>query len=453
MKTKHLPSLIFLIVSLTLLASVVYTRDLRMLITLPIVIFFSLLMKNLIYSSSLHPKLYEIFLFLTLFTGPPRLRSRDPMASIRGEIDWVVILHIVIWTAGALWVLKNILVDLRSTNSRRFNGVEKIGLLFACMLGLTIFVSSAPLLTAFRVFQIFVMILFSHYWVSKFGIDMAFKSLFLAYVVMGLGIAAAAIFEPSLVYVPYAQTMRMRGDYIANAGTIGAVGLILLLSYPAFRTRWMLFSVAILFSWLLLASRTRSAYASFLIFLFLNFLKAPKIASLRLVRYGFILTIPIIMFFSDEIFSFLIREKHSLSTLSDRTVVWDHLIRTTLEKSPLLGFGFYSERIIVLEVNPGIGTAHGAFAAVLSGSGILGSIAFSLLLLGLLSRAFKLFAKGTQNPVAFSAVAVLLAVLSTGLVSEEMIIASPTGFTFYMLISLLPVVPTRIRLSELKYLK
>jgi len=44
-------------------------------------------------------------LFLLILSGPPRMPIRDPEASLRGEVDWVVVIHLLVWGLGGLWVL------------------------------------------------------------------------------------------------------------------------------------------------------------------------------------------------------------------------------------------------------------------------------------------------------------------------------------------------------------
>lgn len=395
------------------------------------------------------PKFYEILIFLLMFSGPPRFRSRDIMASFRGEIDWVVLLNLIIWMAGALFIFKSLFKRKGSISIPKFNYVEGLGLLFAYTLALTIFLSPAPYLTAFRVFQIFVMLLFAHVWVKRFGVDITLRYLLIGYILMGISIMVAAFVQPELVYVPYSNTLRLRGDYIANAGAVGAIGLVILLSYPVLRSHWVLLFGS-LFSYILLESRTRSAYTAFIIFLLLLLLKSPKVYSLKALKYGLVLAIPLVLIFQDPILSFLIREELSLYTLSDRTRVWSFLANVVLKESPLLGMGFYAERIYTLQVNPGIGTAHGSFAIVFSGGGILASCAYVLLLLGMLSIAIKSFLRKARDPKVFTSLSVLLSVLSVGLVSEETVIATPTGFTFYMLVSLLPEVLREISQTKME---
>src|SRR4029077_1912692 len=47
-------------------------------------------------------------LFVLMLSGPPRLRFRDLQASLRGETDWVVAFHVVVWALAGLWILVQI---------------------------------------------------------------------------------------------------------------------------------------------------------------------------------------------------------------------------------------------------------------------------------------------------------------------------------------------------------
>src|SRR5438477_8053641 len=53
----------------------------------------------------LRPGWAVTLLFVLLFSGPPSFRIRDPEASLVGEIDYVVILRLLVTMAAAIWVL------------------------------------------------------------------------------------------------------------------------------------------------------------------------------------------------------------------------------------------------------------------------------------------------------------------------------------------------------------
>ena len=394
-----------------------------------------MVLKNRI--STQKPKFYEILLFLLIFSGPPRFRSRDPLSSFRGEIDWVVILNLIIWALGAIWVLKNFYIYIYKYKTLKFQSTEKLCLLFAFSLSLGIFVSQAPLLTSFRVFQIFIMSLFAYFWVRKFNL-FTIRHLIIGYIVIGVVIILASILKPELVYVPYTNKLRLRGDYIANAGAIGLIGLILTLVNPPTKSKLVNLLLIIMFFYILLSSLTRTAYVGLILFFFLLLFNGDKkIYTLRWIRNILIVCLPVIFIYHREIFEFLIREENSISTLSDRTNVWSYIIYKVWEISPFIGLGFAAERLFTFEVNTGVGTAHSSFIAVFFGGGVIGSFWYIFLLYNMLTYVLRLF-KYIKNPIAFSLISIFSSIILIGVTSEEIVMATPSGFTFYMLVSLLP---------------
>jgi O-antigen ligase len=396
------------------------------------------------------PRLYETLLFIILVTGPPQLRSRDPYASLSGEVDWSVMLNAVIWGMAGLWVFHRVntyLLNRRSFPRPLFT--QWIALFFSFCLLLSTVVSLAPLLTAYRSLQVLVMMLFGFLWIRKYGIESMYKHLFNAYVVLCVAIALAALFAGDLVFAPYGSNLRLRGDLIGNTGAISAMGIIVGMSYPVVRNRYALWFFLLLFFSLLIMSMTRSAYAAIFFFLLFAIVKLPKSKPLRrflLILFFIIIPTALAFQWMQSIFSWIIRESESITTLSDRIPLWEYTIATILERSPWLGVGFYANRAITLTFNPGLGTSHGAFVEVLSGAGIVGFAAFTIMLIPLIYIAIKLFLEYGNRPETFTAVSLLICVLSIGLVSEEMVIASPTGFTFWMLVSIIPVIERNIKI-------
>jgi len=378
-------------------------------------------------------KVLDILLFLILFSGPPKLRSRDPLDSFRGEYDLSVIVNIAVWLFAGIWILAHILpMFLKKPVFKNLHSLHALAFFFTFSLALSTLVSPVPLMTGFRAFQVLCMILFGYLYLEKYGIKITVNSLLFSYIVIGLAIAVSAIFNPQLVFVG----TRMRGDLIANAGAVGSIGLILLLSDPWFKAKKTMILLIVLFLTILALSRTRAAYASFIAFLLLNLLRAPRIFGLKMLRTILLLSIPLLILYSDQTFNWLVRDIESISTLSDRTRIWQTLFIETMEDSPLLGLGFYAERMITLTVNPGIGSAHGTLAMVFSGAGLFGLISFALLWLSMVYNALHLWLLHPKDPMAFLAFSLLVAISSIGFVSEEMIIAGATGFSFYILLSL-----------------
>jgi len=306
--------------------------------------------------------------------------------------------------------------------------------------------SAAPLLTFYRVSQVLIAVLFGFFWVRRFGVDSTLRHLLAGYIVLSLAIAVSAIIAPDLVFGRVEST-RLRGDAITTTGYVTVMGLILLLSYPmiSMRTRALaratpyLLVVALLFT-LLVMSETRTAFIAMLVFVLLAFVRPPASISLRSFLYILLVLIPVVVWFgwTSTIFEGAVREEKSVSTLSDRTPLWQYTMSETLEESPLLGLGFYANRATTTAYNELLGTSHSAYIEIFSGGGILSFSIFAILLVAEMFLVVKLFLLHGVNPKVFAVVSLFLTSLILGTTSEEMVIASPTSFTFWILLSLIP---------------
>src|SRR5580704_7705803 len=119
------------------------------------------LFSPLLGGESSRPSFLAGSLFLLLFSGPPRLRERDPVASLRGDIDAVVILHVVVWVAAGLWVFYQMRFYFQDKSKPlKFGLAQCLGLGLIGILGLSSLISVAPFLTIFIVYQMFVSMMF-----------------------------------------------------------------------------------------------------------------------------------------------------------------------------------------------------------------------------------------------------------------------------------------------------
>ena len=393
------------------------------------------------------PRLYETILFIALLSGPPRLRVRDPLASLSGDADWSVLLSATVWGLAALWLFLNLGGHLLKGKSiPRFGPLHILAFMLIICLYLSTLASAAPLLTFYRVSQVLIAVLFGFFWVRRFGVDSTLRHLLAGYIVMSLAIAVSAIIAPDLVFVGREGT-RLRGDAISTTGYVTVMGLILLLSYPmiSMRTRALaratpyLLVVALLFT-LLVMSESRTAFIAMLVFVLLAFVRPPASISLRSFLYILLVLIPVVVWFgwTSTIFEGAVRDEKSVSTLSDRTPLWQYTMSETLEESPLLGLGFFANRATTTAYNELLGTSHSAYIEIFSGGGILSFSIFAILLVAEMFLVVKLFLLHGVNPKVFAVVSLFLTSLILGTTSEEMVIASPTSFTFWILLSLIP---------------
>jgi O-antigen ligase len=380
------------------------------------------------------PRKYDFVIFLALLSGPPRFRTRDIFATFRNEMDWSVLLNIGVWCLGALWVFHH-LFSMISIRRRlpRFQRTQILALALIYLLSMSTLLSPSFYLTLFRIFQLTIMILFGYIWVNKYDIDITLKYLLYSYAVLGIVLVVFAVLDPAMVY----KWGRLRGENVANTGAVAAMGFILLLSYPAFRSRLLQVGCLILFAFLLIACRTRSAYVSVIIFLLIALLKAPWLKRLQYLRYLIAVLSPFILLFFDFIASWLIREPENVYSLNNRLFVWDFLITYVWKTSPLIGLGFFTERYYTFPAGLNL-SAHNAILEIFYGGGILSLIVFMTILMLMFYLALKLYLLYGREPISFTVFNLFLAVFLIGLVSEDMVVATPTGFTFYMLVALIP---------------
>jgi hypothetical protein len=372
--------------------------------------------------------------FLALFSGPPRIRARDPVDSLRGEIDWVVLLHLAVWLFGALWVIREWRLLAVERKALPFTRIHLLAVVLAAALGLSLFVSPGPWLTLFRSLQLLTMVMFGFLWVEKQGVEGALRSLFWGYLAVGLAIGAAALVRPELVFAGE----RLRGDYIANTSGAGALGIILLSCHPPRLHRWLAVAIMALFVALLVLSTTRAAYIVVALFLVLAAIRRPDVPALTFINVALALALVVLLLFGlmPIVTSWLIRDPTSLRSFSGRIPLWEFLVPVMWQKSPLIGLGFYAaSRVYGLQFNVGIGTAHSAFVEILVGGGVISCALFLAVVGAGLRRSAAAFTRDGKDPRVFVTFVLLLGLVCLGIVSEEMVIASPTALTFWIVMS------------------
>jgi hypothetical protein len=399
------------------------------------------------------PRIYETLLFLAVMSGPPRLRARDEFASLSGQVDWSVLLNAAVWGLAGAWVffhLGGYLLIRRSIP--RFGPLHILAFLLVFCLYLSTFVSPALLLTFYRVSQIPIGILFGFFWLRRFGIDSTLKHLLAGYLLLSVAIGVSAIVAPELVY---SNESRLRGDSIANTGAVAMMGIIILLSYPVIKSRALYVLILSPLIALLIMSQTRAAYAVMLVFILLALCRLPNSKPLRSFLYFSSLLVPVgaMLQWAPTVLDWITRAQEqyssqSIATFSDRLPLWEFTESIVMERSPWIGIGFYANRAITTEYNSDLGTSHSAYLEVFSGGGIVGVSIFSLMLLIELFLITKLFLLQGRNPVVFTTVALFFCTILIGITSEEMVVASPVSFTFWTLLSLIPILHTRTRRRE-----
>jgi O-antigen ligase len=380
-------------------------------------------------------------LFLALMSGPPTFRDRDPYASLNGELDLPALIQIGVWICGGLWMLARLYPSvLRRGVLPAVNPAQALGALFIVALTLSLWDSPGFLLTAFTLGQFAVMLGFIWVFTHRFGTSACLRHLFIGVCVLALATVAAFYFAPELVADGTGLTTRLRGSNIADTGSVALIGLVLCLSgIPPLRGPmfWGAFSV---FGVLLVASRTRSAYVAFLVFLAIGVIygKGLRIRTL-IVPLAALAVSVVLLDVASSTKDYLMRESATIETMSDRLPLWEHLTSVVMRDAPITGLGYYAaSRIVATEYNPGLGNAHSTFFEVLVGGGVLGALLYLVFCASLVVFAVRLLRVASGQPSAVAATGLLFVALLMGITTQSALHAGPLGFAFWSLTALLP---------------
>jgi O-antigen ligase/polysaccharide polymerase Wzy-like membrane protein len=380
------------------------------------------------------PTLVAAALFLLILSGPPRLRIRDPGASLRGEIDWVVILHVIVWTLAGLWVLVEI--GKRFCAKRplvRLRLPQMLGLALIACLGMSIWKSAAPALTAFKVYQMLVCLLFTQLFVERFGVRASLKAMLWGNALLCLAIATCAFLSPDMVWTASdfnPDPSRLLGELIAPTGVVSVMALILLLTIV--RKLWspLPLLLLVLSIGLLIFSLMRTAYIAAFVFFMLVLLRRPNIKPL--LRFTYCSCVLLLLLYAGGQLPSVSRYRSSetISNLGDRIGLWRHLSSVTLTHSPWLGLGYYSaSRIYGPEYNPGLGTAHSIFFEALLGGGVP-SLAFLTALCLILSAYALRLLWVAKDRFSFALSTLFLASLLFGFMGDPLH-SGPVAMAFW----------------------
>ncbi len=386
------------------------------------------------------PNLFESIIFGLMMSGPPKLRSRDATASLSGSVDSSILFSAMIWGLGALWML-HYFNGYALFNKRlpKFGGIHKWAVLYGGTLVLSILVSDAVFLTFYRGMQVILVVIFTEFWVRKFGVVSTFRHMVGTCVVLGLCIVLAMFVAPDLVY--FGGENRVRGDLIANPGSLAAVTLAIIFSVrTVIQNRYVFISIVALFIFLLIVAQTRTYYGIIAFFFVLSFIRVPQSGRLRIAQYLIVLLIPLIIMVgaAAAISEFVVRDEKSLATLSSRTPLWEYTVAQTLEQAPFTGVGFQANRAILLEFNDRLGNSHNAYLEILSGGGLISFGAYLIFLIPIVIYAIRLFISQGSRPEIFATVSLLFMMLIAGFTSQALIVPSVESWTFWMCVALLP---------------
>jgi O-antigen ligase len=379
----------------------------------------------------------DTLLFIALLSGPPQFTgSRDPAASLSGQLDATVIARIAVWAVGALWVAGRLSRALMVRGViPRVNRLQlTCGLL---LVSLTLSLPESPgfLLTAFTVGQYAVMLSFSWIFVHRYGTYAFLRLLFAGVVVLVIALALSVFVAPDLVF----QGTRLRGDGIADTATVAMTGLILALcNMPRLRPAafWALFVV---FGLLLTSAQTRTAYIALAAFLLVGYSFGRRLQVRRLVP---LLAAGTFGLFAMDVLSsttaFLVRDTGSIQTMSDRIPLWRFLTDTVIQHSPLTGLGYYAaSRVWAPQYNEGLGTAHSAFFEILLGGGVIAAALYVVVCGLMIWYSARLLMTAGDQPEVLAAAGLTIANIISGITSVSVHVGL-SGFWFWSASAVLP---------------
>ena len=385
------------------------------------------------------PGWLDTLLFIALMSGPPALRDRDMTAALAGEIDTIVLIRLVVWACGALWVAARLYPSLRRRGVvPAMNNAQVIGALLIAALSVSLWHSPGFLLTLFTLGQFTVMLTFAWLFADRFGPRTYLRHIFIGVCVLTLCLIAAALLNPGLVIDE--DTLWFRGDRVAPTAAVAGMGLIFCLSsIPRLRSLFF-WIVLVVLGAMLATSRVRTAYVAMLVYLAIGYLFGAGLRVRRLVPLLVILTVGVILLdaFSPAT-TYIVRDTESLGDMSDRVPLWGYLTTAVLRDEPLFGFGYYAaSRVFAPQYNPSLGNAHSAFFEVLVGGGLIGAGLYLALCASLMIKAGRLLVTAGGQAETVATVGLFAFTLVLGLTSTESFHAGPVGFTFWSMTAILP---------------
>jgi hypothetical protein len=389
------------------------------------------------------PSLTDRIMFFLLFSGPPKFRVRDAMDSLDNVIDWVVLLQILVWLLAGLWIANKLWFS-KPRVKLTFSSLEKISLWLVACLTISLLFSEAPGLTAFKIYQLLVTILFASLFVRLHGIQATLNCVFFASAVLCIADVIALLAAPDMVLGETEfGSIRFTGALIADTGVVGTLALVLLLCSNRKRSRAMVAAGIALFGSVFVFSLMRTSYLAFLVFLLLAIWKAPEIRLLqRIARWAlFILPLTVIGGALSRLEEY--RSAETLWSLSDRLGLWTYLIDMMWTKSPWFGLGYFAaSRIYGPEYNKELGTAHSVFVEVLAGGGVVSFTVFIVLWIAILVYALRVLRSAPMTPTSFAVISLFVVTTSFVLIGSELE-SDPAALTLWVIVISLPMLAQR----------
>lgn len=396
------------------------------------------------------PNIIDSLIFVLLLSGPPRLRRRDVTLAMRADVDWAVMIELIVWGSGFVWLFIRLYptVVARGIIPRMWPP-QVIGGMFVVGLFSSAWLAPSMVPTAYAISQFAIMLGFCWVFVRRFGPQTYLQHLFWGYLLLALAILLSWIVMPELVVGGRSEN-RVRGDLIAPAGGVAVLCLVLVLSGTSQLAKRALVIVTGLLLLLLAVSQTRTAYVAFFCFLVIGWMfKGPNLVKKSAPLLVTVMILAALFEFLPSIEQYVVRDEKTVSTMSARVPLWNYLMDITLRESPLIGLGYQSAvRILGPQFLPNIGNAHSVFVEIFVGGGIFGIVLFSLLYISFGLYSVNLMLNWRRSALALSVVGLFAVNAIMSITNIEGITPGPVGFTFWSLTALFPAVLDELRATQ-----
>jgi O-antigen ligase len=391
--------------------------------------------------------LFDNLLFFLLFSGPPSFRHRESAASIHSEIDAAVAFQLAVWGIAGLWVgYRFWTLSGRRIFRSQFTSTHKIATVLIVLLGISTFVSFAPPLTAVKVYQVAVAMLFCWTFFQLYGLDNCLTRIFWGSVILCIVIAGLAILSPESVWDFTDAYPRLRGGIIAGTNSVSAFAIILLLARSGRMSKITVALGLIFFSTLQFLSLTRTSWLALAVIFLVAAIKRPEIRGLNWV-YGTIILGVVVLLSGGLAMINEYRDPGSIYDLSRRVGLWAYMSDVVIHESPWLGLGYTAAtRVLGTEFDPDLAAGHSIFFEVFVGGGFLSLAAFIVLFVRLGSYMVKALRRSREANV-FAVCSLFLYALIMGAVGET-IDTSPFALTFWMVTTMLPLLTISARATS-----
>ncbi len=351
---------------------------------------------------------------LLILVADTKFRYRDPMASVRGEVDAQVMMEVGLYAiAGLILAIATIRKNVRPYPT---TWMEALLVLIGFTAALSTTWSGSPRFTLVRACQLVVLYALARTLLVVLGPSGALKALAGSILPYVLVCSAAAVAFPSTVLtwdaVEEINRFSWFGVWPTQAARFVALAGLLLVADFLFERRsprgdklripsWIWLAPL---SFLLLLTYSRTALAAFVLgvgaLLAVKYFRLTRASALIAVSAALVL----VFVNSGETFlgvldrgtqsdSWLARvifrgqTTAQLSGLSNRVPLWEGVWRLFLER-PVFGYGYQGSRAYLLALMPWAGHAHNALAQAVLDLGLVGGVPLWLALASSISPRF-----------------------------------------------------------------